>query len=275
MTRRTIFIPVVAALLGAIFLAGCTRMVRVETGERVTCTYGEIVSSSVKVIEVPADKAGSYKVVDKTVTCDKHARLETLYAEAQASILASDLAGARAKLAEIVAADAAFRRAKAQLDSIDAGSKPSADSGSGSGGGTSTDGKEPVGPIANLASLVPDTLPGYTAAPIVSDVFNLDREYIPAAGAPTDYLVVAVEQYRDAKSAKAAIARVIAPGYGQDVSTVQIGATSVRFGSDGKRFATVAWTQNGIMVAIEASSRSRKPADLKNHLISLAGEIVE
>jgi hypothetical protein len=273
MTRRTIVIPVVAALLGATLLSGCARTVRVETGERITCTYGEIVSSSVKVIEVSADKAGSYKVVDKTVTCDKHARLETLYAEAQASILASDLAAARAKLAEIVAADAAFRRAKTQLDAIDSGTKPPADSGS--GGGKGTDGKEPVGPIANLASLVPDTLPGYTAAPIVSDVFNLAREYVPAATSPTDYLMVAVEQYRDAKSATAAITRVIAPGYGHDVSTVQIGGTSVRFGSDGKRFATVAWAQNGIMVAIEASSRSRKPADLKNHLISLASKIVQ
>lgn len=261
-------------MLAAAALSGCTRMVRVETGEVTTCTYGEVISNTVKVVEVPADKAGDYSVVTKTVTCARHARLEALYAEAQAAILASDLSTARAKLAEIVAADAAFRRAKAQLDAIDKGQKPVPDSG-GTGGGTDSGGKLPVGPIANLAAFVPDTLPGYTALPITSDVFTLARQYAPAAGGPTDSFVIVVEQYRDATAAKAAIASAIAPGYGSNVSTVMIAGRSARFGTDGKRFATIAWYEGGVLIVLEASSKSRKPAGLKSHLVSLASAIVQ
>lgn len=260
------------AILGSLALSGCARTVRVESGELVRCTYGEVVTNTVKVVEVPADKAASYHVVTKTVTCDKHKRLEELYAQAQAAISASDLAAARLKLAEVVKADAAFRRAKAQLDAIDAGQKPTPDSGS---GGTGTGGKQPVGPIANLADRVPATLPGYTAAPIISDVFTLSRQYTPDASAPTDSLVVVVEQYRSATAAKAAITRTVARGYAHDVSTVKIAGRSVRFGTDGKRFATVAWYEGGVMIVMEAASSSGKPAALKTHLVSLAGEIVK
>jgi glyceraldehyde-3-phosphate dehydrogenase/erythrose-4-phosphate dehydrogenase len=49
----------------------------------------------------------------------------------------------------------------------------------------------------------------------------------------------------------------------------------VRFGTDGKRFATIAWNEGGILVVMEASSASRKPEELKNHLTSLASEIVQ
>jgi hypothetical protein len=270
------------AVLATAVLSGCTPMVRVESGELVTCTYGEVISNTVKVMEVPADKAASYRLVTKTITCDRHKRLEALYAEAQAAIQASDLATAKAKLAAIVASDPAFLKAKSQLAAIDSGEKPVVDttaptggSGAGGGGGTGSGGQQPVGPIANLQSFVPDTLPGYTSTRLTSDVYTLDREYIPAQGAPTDSLVVVVEQYKDATAAKAAIASGIAPGYGSDVSTVQIAGRSVRFGTDGKRFATLAWNESGVLVVMEASSASRKPADLKSHLVSLASQIVK
>jgi len=272
MSRRTRAALVTLALLAAVVLSGCARTVRVESGELVTCAYGEVVTNTVKVVEVPADKAAQYRVVSTTVTCDKHKGLEALYAQAQASIVASDLVAARLKLAEIVKADAAFRRAQAQIDAIDAGQKPSPDSGT---GGDNTGGKEPVGPIANLASRVPDTLPGYTAAPVISDVFTLSRQYKPAAGTPTDSLVVVVEQFRDAAAAKAALARNVSRGYGDDVSTVKIAGRSVRFGTDGRRFATLAWYEQGVLIVMEATSPSGKPESLKSHMVSLASEIVK
>jgi len=272
MPRRTHVALVSLALLASVVLAGCARTVRVEAGELVTCAYGEVVTNTVKVVEVPADKVADYRVVSTTVTCEKHKGLEALYAQAQASIVASDLVAARLKLAEIVKSDAAFRRAQAQIDAIDAGQKPAPDSGT---GGNDTGGNGPVGPIANLSDRVPDTLPGYTAAPVISDVFTLSRQYSPAAGAPTDSLVVVVEQYRDASAAKAALARNVSRSYGDDVSTVKIAGRSVRFGTDGKRFATVAWYEQGVLIVMEAAATSGKPEGLKNHLVSLASEIVK
>lgn len=278
MPRRSVLILVSAALLGALAVTGCTQFVRVETGELVTCTYGEAVTNTVKVVEVPADQAANYTVVKTTVTCDRHRQLEDLYAQAQAAILASDLETARARLAQIVALDATFRRARTQLDAIEAGNPPVVDTGSTAPSTDTTagaDGQLPVGPVANLSGYVPETLTGYEADPIIADVFSLSRQYVPEEGAATDSLVIVVEQYKDAKSARAAITRGVVPKYGFNVSKVSVSGRELRFGTDGKRFATLAWNEGGILVVIEASSADRKPADLKSHLVAIAGGIVK
>jgi hypothetical protein len=269
----------IAFTLAASTLAGCgPKLVRVVTGVRVVCTYGEVVSDSVKAIEVPADKASGYSVVTRTVTCDRHKRLEALYAQAQAAIAAGKLADAKSALAELVKIDASFKKAQTQLDAIQAGKKPAADTGTPApkpGAGVGGEDKQPVGPVANLSDRVPATLSGYTAAPIVADVYTLTREYTPGPGAPTDSLVIVVEQYKDATAAKRQISRSVASDYPSSVATVKVEGRSVRFGTDGRRFATAAWNENGVLIVIEGSSASRKPAALKDHLIALVGEIVK
>jgi hypothetical protein len=241
------------------------------------CTYGEVVSDSVRAIDVPADKASAYTVVTKTVTCAFHAHLEDLYAQAQAEIAAGQLAAAKTKLTEVVKADASFKKAQAQLDAIAAGKTPPSDTGASTPkpatGGDS--GAVPVGPVANLSDWVPSTLTGYTSTPIVADVFTLTREYDPKPGGPTDGLVIVVEQYKDGTAAGKAIARSVAFDYPVSPSTTQVKGRAVRFGTDGRRFATVAWSEGGVLIVIEGSSPSHKPADLKSHLLSLVGEIVK
>lgn len=286
MTRRSSIAATLALalVLSASALAGCgPKLVRVETGTRVVCTYGEVVSDSVKAIEVPVDTASTYSVVTTTVTCDRHKHLEDLYAQAQAAITAGQLADAKAKLAEIVKADASFKKAQAQLATIAAGKKPAADTGTstpkppagGGSGGTGGGGQVPVGPVANLSDWVPSTLTGYSATPIVADVYTLTREYTPASGSPADALVIVVEQYKDATSAKGAISKSIAADYPGSPSTTQVKGRDVRFGTDTHRFATVAWNENGVLVVIEASSAARTPAALKSHLLALVGQIVK
>jgi hypothetical protein len=281
MSRRLGIALVIASFAGALALAGCTQLVRVETGTIVTCTYGEVTTDTVHVIEVPADQAANYTVTRETTTCPLHLQAEALYAEAQAAILSSDLETAKAKLAEIVALDATFRRARTQLDAIDAGKKPVPDTGSttpstGATGTAGTDqGQLPVGPVANLAGYVPDTIAGYTGEPVTAEVFTLSRVYDPPANSPTDYLTIVVEQYKDAKAVAAEIAATIKPRYGFDVSTVNVAGHDTRFGTDGSRFATLAWSDGGVLIVIEASSAARKPADLKSTLTTLAGGLVK
>ncbi len=276
MSRRIGIALVLAALVGGLTLTGCAQLVRVESGEVVTCTYGEVTTDTVKVIEVPADQAGNYSVVRTTVICDRHKALEALYAEAQAAIVSDTLDVAKAKLTEILAIDAAFRRAKTQLDAINAGKKPVPDTGSTTPGGSGeTSGQVPVGPVANLASYVPDTLTGFTAQGISADAFSLAREYVPVEGSPADYLMIVVEQYRDAAGAQAAIKTQVVPGYGFDVSTVSVAGHALRFGTDNKRFATLAWNADGVMIVIEASSAARNPTDLKSALVTIAGRLVK
>jgi hypothetical protein len=259
--------------LATVALGGCAaKMVRVETGTRVVCTYGETISDNVKVIEVPADKAAQYRLLTTTVTCDRHKHLEQLYDEAQAAIAAGQLQDAKAKLAEIVKADASFKKAQTQLTEIDGGKTPSSDAGTATPK-PSGDGKQPVGPVANLSEWVPASLTGYSGAPIVADVYTLTREYTPASGSPAVSLVVVVEQYKDAASAKRALSQQVAASYPASAATVQVKGRSVRFGTDGHRFATAAWNEGGVLIVVEASPRSGAPAALKSHLTAIVGQI--
>jgi hypothetical protein len=248
MSRRPVLVLFVIALLSAgVLLAGCSRTVRVETGERIVCTYGEVVTDTIRTVEVPAAEAADYKVIRETITCDRHKRLEALYAAGQAAILAGDLTTARENLAEVVKTEPQFRNAQQQIDAIDAGQKPVVDTsapkapasgatsstpgGTTPGGPTDSPGKEPVGPVASLSSFVPDTLPGYKSTPIIADATS--------------------------------------------ASTFTVSGRSVYFGTDAHRFAIVAWNEQGIVVVIEGSSRTGKPEALKSHLTSLVGAIVQ
>jgi hypothetical protein len=284
MSRRPILI-LIALLAAGLLLAGCAGKVRVETGERIVCTYGEVTTDTIHTIEVPAADAAKYKVVRETITCPRHKALEALYAEAQAAILTGDLTTARAKLAEVVRTEPQFRNAQQQMDAIDEGKTPAIDTGApksaSSSGATSTPGgtpapeKQPVGPVASLSSFVPATLPGYTAKPIIADVFTLTRQYVPAAGGPTDALVVVVEQYRNAEHAAQVIKNDLGVSYPADSSTLTVSGRSVYFGTDSHRFAIVAWNENGVVVVIEGSSRTGNPLALKAHLSSLVTAIVQ
>ena len=288
MSRRPLPVLILVAILsaGLLLLAGCNRTVRVETGERIVCTYGEVVTDTIHTVEVHSDQAGKYKVVRETITCDRHKRLEALYAEAQAAIVAGDLKTARVRLAEIVTTEPTFRNAQQQLDAIDEGKTPTVDTSvspsSGSTttkppatGGTPSQGQEPVGPVATLSTWVPDTLPGYTSTPIIADVYTLTRQYLPAKTDPTDALVIVVEQYKDAAAAKAAISNDLGASYPTDSSVITVSGRSVYFGTDGHRFAIAAWNENGVIVAVEGSSKTGNPAALKAHLTSLVAAIVK
>jgi len=267
-------IVLIGLALTALLLGGCQQKVTVETGERVVCTYGEVVTDTVKTIEVPADQADRYGVVERTVTCDRHARLAVLYAAAQAAIRSGDLKTAREKLSAVVAGDPLFLKAAAQLADIEAGRTPQPDGG-GPSSGTSSGGKQPVGPVANLSRFVPDVLAGYKAQPVLADVYTLTREYVPTGGGDVESLVIAVEQYRDAAAAKQAIAATIKKDYSISPSSPAVNGRTLYFGTDGTRFGLVSWNENGVVVAIEASSKSRKPAGLKGTLVSIVGEILK
>jgi hypothetical protein len=284
---------VAVALVAAAALVGysSTRTVRVETGERIVCTYGEVTTDTIHTIEVPAADAAKYKVVRETVICARHQQLETLYAAAQDAIDSGDMAAARAKLVEVIKLEPLFKNAQQQIDAIDAGKTPVVDRSIGPKPGTvtptpgatppppddstSSPGKEPVGPVAALSTWVPASLPGYTATPIIADVYVLTREYLPSASAPTSALVVVVEQYKDATYAKAAIKNDLALTYSGSAATLSISGRSVYFGVNGRGRAIVAWNEGGVLVVIEGAVKSGPPVGLKGHLTSLVTEIVK
>lgn len=275
MSRRIASLLIGALALMLLVSAGCRpATVKVETGERVTCVYGHLVSENVKVIEVPAADADKYGVVNRTVTCDRHKALEKLYADAQAAIAKGDFKGAREMLAAILKDDPNFPKAAEQAKAIDTGKKPSADT-TGTAGGNTGGGKQPVGPVANLTGWVPDKLAGYSAQPVIADELQVTREYLATGSGNLESLVIVVEQYKTTTAAKQAITTRIKRDYPVSPSSASAKGRTLYFGTDGRRFALVAWNEGGLLVAIEGSARDRKPAGLKAALTAVANAIIK
>jgi hypothetical protein len=281
--RRTPQLVAASIVLVAAVLAGCgPKLVEVKTGEKVVCTYGETLSSTVKTIEVPADKAAGYKVSVKTILCDRHRKLEILYGHAQDQIKAGKLDEARASLTQVLAGDPAFRQALAQLNAINAGKKPTADTtfvpgatvstGGGAPAGGGTD-QVPVGPIDSLKPFVPDTLPGYTASAPVVDVYTISREYVPTAAGRIAGLVISVEQYKTAESAAAAVTVGVKRDYPVKPSTVSVKSLKGYFGTDGRGFAVVEFNDGAVVVVVEGQASSGDAAALSGDLTSIAARI--
>jgi hypothetical protein len=282
--RRTPQLVAASIALLAVVLAGCgPKLVEVKTGEKVVCTYGETLSSTVKTIEVPSDKAAGYKVTVKTILCDRHRKLEILYGKAQDQIKNGKLNEARATLTEVLAGDPAFRQALTQLNAINAGKTPAPDTGfvpgatvttgGGASGGGGAGEPVPVGPIDSLKGFVPDSLPGYTALAPVIDVYSIAREYTPTAAGRVAGLVISVEQYKSPESAAAAIASGVKRDYPVKPSTVPVKSLKGYFGSDGRGFAVVAFNDGAVVVVVEGQAASGDAAALNGDLSAIANRI--
>ncbi len=279
--RRFGSLLVLVALATTLLTAGgCQKKVEVKSGTRTVCTYGEVVSTTVKTVSVPANKVGDYQVKTVTVTCDRHKKLEALYEAAQADIATGDMDAAQLKLTQIVASDSAFRQASSQLAVIKSGKKPTADKGStGSTGSKPTTSTpkpgddQPTGPIQSLLKWAPDKLTGYTADKPAADALSLTRQYIPASDTKVKALVIAVEQFRDKDYAKAGLDAYSKRPYPKSSSTVKVNGHSAYFGTDNTRYAILAFTQGAVLIQVEMIAAPGKQAALKTDLIAVAKQL--
>lgn len=275
----TTAISVVLAL-AVLGVTGCQSKVEVKTGTRTICTYGEVISDTTHVIKVPARDAGKYRVVTVTKTCDRHLKLEALYSSAQSDIASGDLVAAQKKLADVVAIDPTFRKAKTQLDQIVAKKRPSPDTatpisavtpGTTPSTETTPGATDPVGPVASLLVWTPDSVPGFTpAGKAGADALTITREYLPSASSGVVTCVIVAEQFRDAEAAKAGLQSQVKQHYSAQSETVQVNSHTAYFGTDGRRFAVLGFTQGPVMVAIEMSGKQGQQAALKANLTELA-----
>lgn len=279
--KRMVFGAALVLLVGVASLVGCkAKMVTVTTGEIVLCTEGELVSDTTESKEVRADEVGDYGVTTEVVTCDFHAKLASLYTQAQDAIAAGDLDAASRALAEIVATDPLYRRAGSQLTDITAGRTPIPDGAAPAGGGTTTvpdserPGEEsPTGPILNLAHYVPDALPGFVGQGLIADPLTLTRDYLPSSAGAATRLVIVVEQFQDADAAKAELDAVIKPAYSGGASSLDVSGKAGYYGQ-ASTVSVVAFTDGGLLVVLEMATEGA-PAALKTQLVELAREVAK
>lgn len=257
-------------------LAGCKRKVTVTTGEIVICTAGEIIEDSTEEIEVPEDEVADYSVTTKVITCETHSRLATLYDEAQAAIAAGDLATARERLATIIESDPGYRKAKQQLDAIDAGETPAVDGGQATDGaddattGDAGETDEPTGPVVSLTKYVPDTINGYVAQGIIADAGSLSRRYLPNASS-ADQLVIEVEQQASAAAATATQTALV-NSYPQSQSESTIAGRRVLVGASGQ-YAIAVFTDGALVIAVEMHSSGGSGAGLIDAALAVVQSI--
>ena len=274
----TVVAIVLVAALAGIGAAGCQRKVEVKSGTITKCTAGEIISNDVKTITVPANKAGAYSVRTLVITCDKHATLAKLYAEAQAAIVATDPKLAAAKLAEVLAIDPTYRKAAEQAASIAKGSKtpvdnappPSTTPTTTEPGTPDTPGEPPA--TGALSRWAPDAISGFTAGKLLADSLTISREYLPSGSSSASALVIVAEQFRTAGDAQAGLAKQVKQAYPKDAATLKVKGHDAYFGTDGKKFAVLAFTDGAVMVALELTTSS-SPSKLRSLAEQVAGQL--
>jgi hypothetical protein len=277
-----VFVALLAlfVLTAAAMTGGCkARTVTVRSGEVVICTAGEILEDNTEELDVRADDVAKYSVTTKVITCDRHASLASIYAEAQRLLDAGDVKGAREKLASIVDRDQAYGNAKQQLADIDAGKKPTlgtappADETPDTPTSPDTPGDaEVVGPIATLINYVPDALNGYSAQEIIVDPVILTRFYLPVSKA-ADQLVISAEQTVDATTAKAAVDEAKG-SYPLNAATIDLGGTKAYFGTQGG-FAFVGFAQGAVFVSVELHAAKGDGKTLKNVVVAVATAVAK
>jgi hypothetical protein len=268
-TTRVTIALVVALALSAVSATGCQRKVEVKSGTRTVCTAGEVISSDVKTIKVPANRAGAYRVRTVVITCDKHTQLPALYAEAQTALAAGDTKLAADKLAQVVALDPAYRKAKEQAATIAKGGKPAPDSAPAPSAGTTTTAPTTppkpgeTAPVGALGKWTPDTINGFAAGKPLSDALSVSREYIPTGASPTQGLVIVAEQFRTAADAQRGFEHQVKQAYTKDVAALKINGHDAYFGTDGRRFAAIGFTDGAVMVALELTA-PKSPQELRS-----------
>jgi len=292
-------VVVVVAVAVAVLLTRDPRMVTVANGEIVLCTEGEVISDTTEELQVPASDVGEYGVTTRVTTCDYHAQLASLYAEAQDALRAGDAEEARKALAEVVKIDPTYRKAASQLEDIESGRTPKPDDapaspgdapgGNGDGDSDPGDGDPadtpsdpvdddgsdvPQGPVLDLMRYVPDTLTGFVAQGLLADPFVLTRQYLPENQEDITALVIVAEQFKDNAGAQAELDRTIKTTYPDAASAFDVAGNAAYFGTRGS-VAIVAFADGAVLVAIEGASGSDDASGLKATLSDVAEELMK
>jgi hypothetical protein len=298
MLRRVLATVLVLTLLPAA-LTGCQRKVSVQTGERITCRFGDVIKDTVHTVKVPAAEAALYNVKTSFAVCDRHEQLLATYEKAQKDIAANKLKSAAELLSKVVAVDPKFAQAATQLAAIKAGNRPTPDlttvrqpTGTATSGGTSTGGTNsggtgsttggtkppggntPVGPTLTLAAWAPAALDGFKTGATSADALALTREYLPTPGSNSiEAVVISVEQFSSGRMATAALKEQMSH-YGKNASSEKVAGRSSSFGTDGKQFAALGFVNGAMLVIVEGHcQKGVQPAALHDGLVSVAAKL--
>lgn len=276
MNHRWVKIIVAVALVASLGVAGgCKRTIEVQTGTRTVDAQGNVISENVTTVSVPPETASAYRVVTITQPDTSTVEVASNYQAAQQAIVSGNMALAKQLLGKVVAKDPTYRSAKKQLDTIQAGRKPTPDTSVPSTPATSTtkppSSTTPTASAGGLAKWIPDAISGYTAQKAAIDPLSVSRQYAPSAGSAAA-LTIYAEQFRSSAEAKQALAAQVKQRYTHNQSSQTINGRTVYFGTT-SGFAAAGFTNGAVMVAVEAGPVQGSEADLKPGLAAAVKQL--
>jgi len=179
------------------------------------------------------------------------------YAAAEAALASGDTTAAATLLAK--AADAGNTKARARLAEA-----------SGGGGSSATTAPAPVDDayakaVADLGSLLPTSVPGYTAGVVETTTASAILSLQPTSDGPlgkASLVVLTVLDKRTPAAAKTYVSR-FGRAFGKDLRDVEIGSLDGRFGTDGTHLAAVTFSRGRFAFEVVLTATRGVPRDMR------------
>ncbi len=255
--------------------------VRVRTGTKIICTYGEVLKDSTRTEWVFKWQSDRYHVTYRRMLCQRHRTAEQLYARALKAVKAKDLRTAKDIFGEVAAIDPAFKDVGKQLQKLGVtpppvpGSASGSNSSSNSGGQPGSDNKPggssqggTTNPSGPLVSQLPKTVSGYRLTNDWGGDLGAGQTWVPTSKKDIQMLTIVLEQTGSDAGATSRI-KMYKRSYSENARNLTIEGRPTYFGTDGRAFAVLLWHRGGVVYEMEVQTEG-KPANARSPLTSIA-----
>lgn len=193
---------------------------------------------------------------------------DQLAQQGESALASGDTTGAQLLASKALAVDAQNAKAKKLLEEINAQKQASQTHQETLP--TSTP-PPPVSPdagfltaVSDIATLLPKTFTGYSLGEPAKDKTDVNMSGIPdSASAQAERIIWAVHEFKNAAAAKTYVQKVSKATFSHDGASVTVDGVSGYFGTDGTRFATVAYVRGRYVFEVLATSSGVAPKTLR------------
>lgn len=287
--RSPLFRYTLVALIILTIPVGLTmfsQKVKVRTGIRVVCKYGEVLEDNTKWTWVAKSEASKYGIQVRKMLCSRHREAEELYAKATTALRKKNFKLAAQTFSEVAAIDPRFMDVEQQLTKLGAKTPSSAKSGttngggssspggqkpSNNGGGTNGSGGNQSGNVfpGSLLAMLPTDVDGYEPYSQADSLLLASRDFRPDPNPLKKQLTMIVE-YRGTSQDAARRLKELKIHFSVGAKSQTVEGRSTYFGIDNTQTAIVVWQSGGLVYEIQIASSSGSGKAYRSELLNLA-----
>ncbi len=291
-------------------LACGEKKIKVRTGTKIVCKYGDLIKDDTRFVNVPASEASKYSVRTVRRLCDKHKKIEDLYRIAKQALAEGNEPEAKKAVKEIIKQEPEIkkkvekaededtktqveiigqalleseRRAEASItltapesgegqSSTSGQQQPTANEPTSSTPGEGQPGTSPA-PV-NLLLILPKELPGYSLISEGQSILAVSRLFSAINNPRVRYLSMGVQQFGTIDEVQGWIDGSGKLHHSVNARNIRIGNAIAYFGTDGREFAYLGWALGNVSVELEMLAKNGvPPKDLYDDIIDVAKKI--